>query len=522
MNTQGQKDRAVRTGSATEAEIVLRTKGISKVYPGTVALNHVSFTVYRGMVNALVGENGAGKSTLMKILAGVVNPTGGSIIIDDEEAVLKSPIDAMARGVGIIYQELDLCPNLSVVDNVFLATEVFSRGRIDRKAQRERTRSLLQRLEHDIDPDSLVGDLRVGDQQIVAIVKALAQDVRILIMDEPTSSLSTQEVAVLFRVISELKSHGISIIYISHRLEEILTLGDRISVLRDGDLVAHEEISNINLKWIVENMIGRAESSLFTRKDFNPGDTLMRVRNLCLPKVGGGYLVDHVSFDLRRGEILGLYGLMGAGRTELLECIIGAHSIATGEIEIDGVRLDADGIPSRIASGFVLVPEDRKSDGFVPTLSVHHNMILASLKKYLSRFRLFLSRDKENSAIEEMIRGLKIRVADPNQIITSLSGGNQQKVVIAKGLLTSPRVLLLDEPTRGVDIGAKAEIFQIVDKLAALGYGVLYVSSELNEVTQMSDRILVLSNGKVSGEFDRGEVTDDKLIEACSQGFSET
>jgi erythritol transport system ATP-binding protein len=519
MKVKDQTDGPVSIETDPGSRIVLQTVDVSKVYPGTVALNRVSFPVYRGMVNALVGENGAGKSTLMKILAGVADPTEGTIMIDGKETVFRSPIEAMDRGVGIIYQELDLCPNMSVMDNVFLAREMVDRGRIDRNTQRERTRSLLQKLEHNIDPDSLVGELRVGDQQIVAIIKALAQDVRILIMDEPTSSLSTQEVDILFRVVNELKSHNISVIYISHRLEEILSLGDRISVLRDGNLVAHEKVPDVNLKWIVENMIGRKESSLFTRTDFNPGETLMKVRGLSLPKVGGGYLVDHVSFDLHRGEILGIYGLMGAGRTELLESLMGLHSIATGEIEIEGNLLQHNDIASRIRSGLVLIPEDRKNDGFVPTLSVQHNMILASLRKYLDRFRLFLMRKKESAASEEMINRLKIRVADPNQIITSLSGGNQQKVVIAKGLLTEPRVLLLDEPTRGVDIGAKAEIFQIIDRLASQGYGVLYVSSELNEVIQMSDRILVMSNGRISGNFRRDEATEDKLVEASSKGI---
>ncbi|MFW6313751.1 MAG: sugar ABC transporter ATP-binding protein [Spirochaetota bacterium] len=502
----------------SRSEIALRTNAVSKVYPGTVALDGVSFEVHRGRVNALVGENGAGKSTLMKILAGVEYPSQGSLLVDEQEVTFRTPLEAMAVGVGIIYQELDLCPNLSVVDNVFLAHEVVRGGRIDRRDQRRRTVELIERLEHDIDPDSLVGDLRVGDQQIVAIIKALAQDVRILIMDEPTSSLSTQEVDVLFRVIAELKSHGISIIYISHRLEEILSIGDTITVLRDGRLVARDEVSNVGVRWIVEKMIGRQESSLFTRTAFQVGEPLMRVRDLCLPKVGGGHLVDHVSFELRRGEILGLYGLMGAGRTEVLEALMGTHNIATGEVEVEGEVLRANDVPSRIDAGLVLVPEDRKSDGFVPTLSVAHNMILASLRRYLGRSRLFLMRRREKKAVREMIEKLRIRVADPEQIITSLSGGNQQKVVIAKGLLTNPRILLLDEPSRGVDVGAKSEIFKIVDELAAQGYGVLYVSSELKEITQMADRILVMANGRLTGVFEREDATEDALVEASFNG----
>lgn len=517
---QEQRQALVSSGDGVRGDVILQTDSITKVYPGTIALEHVAYTVYRGKVNALVGENGAGKSTLMKILAGVEHPSEGTIRMEAQELSLRSPLDAMGAGIGIIYQELDLCPNLSVVDNVFLAREIYRGGRIDKAAQREKTRELLLRLEHDIDPDTPVGDLRVGDQQIVAIVKALAQDVRILIMDEPTSSLSTQEVDVLFRVIKELKSQGISIIYISHRLEEILSIGDRISVLRDGHLVAQDWVANVDLRWIVENMIGRKQSSLFTRKEFNTGETLLRVKEVCLPKVGGGYLVDHVSFELKRGEILGLYGLMGAGRSELMECLIGVQPLATGEIEVDGRELKGNDVSSRIDAGLVLVPEDRKNDGFVPTLSVSHNMILASLQKYLDRLRLFLVRLKERKAADSMIKRLSIRVADPNQIITSLSGGNQQKVVIAKGLLTNPRVLLLDEPTRGVDVGAKSEIFEIIDRLAAQGYGVLYVSSELKEVLDMADRVLVMAKGRISGEFSREEATEEKLVAASSNGRS--
>ncbi len=517
-----QEQRKQESGSHNDAwhEVILKTDNITKVYPGTIALEHVPYAVYRGKVNALVGENGAGKSTLMKILAGVEYPSEGSVLMEGEELLLRSPLDAMAAGIGIIYQELDLCPNMSVVDNVFLARELYRGGRIDKATQKEKTQELLLRLEHDIDPDTLVGDLRVGDQQIVAIVKALSQDVRILIMDEPTSSLSTQEVDVLFRVIRELKSQGISIIYISHRLEEVLSIGDRISVLRDGQLVANETVSNVDLRWIVENMIGRKQSSLFRRKEFNTGETLLRVKDICLPKVSGGYLVDHVSFELKRGEILGLYGLMGAGRSELLECLIGVQPLATGEIQVDGKELKGNDVASRIDAGLVLVPEDRKNDGFVPTLSVSHNMILASLGRYLDKLRLALVRMKERRAAEAMITKLSIRVADPNQIITSLSGGNQQKVVIAKGLLTNPQVLLLDEPTRGVDVGAKSEIFEIIASLAAQGYGVLYVSSELKEVLDMADRVLVMSKGRISGEFSREEATEEKLVAASSNGRS--
>lgn len=500
--------------SGPNGDVILRTENITKVFPGTVALDQVSYNVYRGRINALVGENGAGKSTLMKILAGVEQDTKGKVILEGEEIHLRSPLDAMRYGIGIIYQELDLCHNMSVAENIFLAREVVRNSKIDKRFQKQRTRELLQRLEHRIDPDTMVGDLRVGEQQIVAIAKALAQDVRILVMDEPTSSLSTTEVEVLFRVIRELKSHGISIIYISHRLDEVLQIGDYITVLRDGHMVAEEAVENVDLSWIIEKMIGRNLATLFARKEHKIGEVLLRVENITLPMVGGGYLVNHVSFELREGEILGIYGLKGAGRSDLLECLAGACPQATGKIWLGGQEVKANEVMKRIQAGLVLVPEDRKQDGLVPTLSVAHNMLLASLKKYLNRLRLYLVMKKEKKATDSMIKGLSIRVADPQQLITSLSGGNQQKVIIAKGLLTSPKVLMLDEPTRGIDVGAKSEIFEIMSSLAAQGYGVLFVSSELKEIINMSDRIMVMSKGAITDEFTREEATEAKLIDA--------
>lgn len=505
--------------SSPDENVILRAEDITKVFPGTVALDQVNFNVYRGKINALVGENGAGKSTLMKILAGVEQDTKGKVILEGEEIYLRSPLDAMRYGIGIIYQELDLCPNMSVAENIFLAREVVRRGMIDRRVQRQRTRELVQRLEHCIDPDTMVGDLRVSEQQIVAIAKALAQDVRILVMDEPTSALSTAEVEVLFRVIRELKSNGISIIYISHKLDEVLQIGDYITVLRDGRVVAEEVVKNVDLPWIIEKMIGRNLAAMFTCKEHKIGEVLLRVENLTLPQVGGGYVVNHVSFELRAGEILGFYGLKGAGRSDLVECLAGARPQATGKIWLGGQDIKGNTTSKRIQAGFVLVPEDRQRYGLVLTLSVTHNMLLASLKQYLNRLRLYLVKKKEKKAVDTLIKELSIRVANPQQVIISLSGGNQQKVVVAKGLLTNPKVLMLDEPTRGIDVGAKSEIFEIMERLASQGYGVLFVSSELKEILAMSDRILVMSKGAISGEFTREKATEANLIGASGIGY---
>ena len=502
--------------TAITENVILTAENISKVFPGTIALEDVSFSVRKGKVNVLIGENGAGKSTLMKILAGVERPTSGKILLDGREIHLHSPLDANRLGIGIIYQELNLCANLSVVDNIFLARETTQNGLIVHKSQKQRARELINRLEQKIDPDQLLGDLRLGEQQIVEIAKALAQDVRILIMDEPTSALSAAEVEILFRVIRELKSRGVAIIYISHKLEELLQIGDYITILRDGHKVAEEEAKNINVPWLIEKMVGRNPAALFTRKERELGDVLLKVENMTLPRVGGGYLLDHVSFELREGEVLGFYGLMGAGRSDLVDCLAGARPQATGNIWLDGKPVTVTTISDRIESGFVLIPEDRQRYGLVQTLSVMDNMLLASLKRYIKG--IFLSRKQEKSATDGQIKELSVRVANPLQPITALSGGNQQKVVVGKGLLTHPKVLLLDEPTRGIDVGAKSEIFEIMNRLAAQKYGVIFVSSELKEILAMSDRILVMSKGAITGEFTHQEATEEKLVAASAIG----
>jgi erythritol transport system ATP-binding protein len=502
--------------TADENDIILSAENITKVFPGTVALDDVSFTVHKGKVNVLIGENGAGKSTLMKILAGVERPTHGKILMDGQEIHLHSPLDANALGIGIIYQELNLCANLSVVDNIFLAREISQNGLIDHKLEKQNARELVKRLEQNIDPNALVGDLRIGQQQIVEIAKALAQDVRILIMDEPTSALSAAEVEVLFRVIRDLKSHGVAIIYISHKLEELLQIGDLITVLRDGKKVVEEEASKVNVSWLIEKMVGRNPAALFTHKEHKLGKVLLKVEDLTLPRLGGGYVLDHVSFDLHEGEILGFYGLMGAGRSDLVDCLAGANLQTEGKIWLNGGQVVSKTVAERIDAGFVLIPEDRQRYGLVQTLSVMDNMLLASLKRYLKG--IFLAYKQESTAAEGQVNEIFIRVANVQQPITSLSGGNQQKVVVAKGLLTKPKVLLLDEPTRGIDVGAKSEIFEIMSRLALEGYGVIFVSSELKEILAMSDRIMVMSKGTITGEFTHQEATEEKLVASSAIG----
>ena len=419
------------------ADVPMRAEHITKVFPGTTALDDVSFDVYAGQVNVLVGENGAGKSTLMKILAGVEQPTSGRVLMDGQPVELPSVTAAAQHGVGIIFQELNLCANLSVLDNLFLAQELVRGVAIDRKAEREKARELLARLEQDIDPDELVSNLRIGQQQIVEIAKALTHDVRVLIMDEPTSALSQAEVQGLFRIIRDLKSRGVSIVYISHKLEELLQIGDRITVLRDGRVVAHAEAADVDVPWIIEQMVGRSAASLFSRTERQAGETLLRVVDVTLPRLGGGYLLDHVSLQLHAGEVLGLYGLMGAGRTELMEVLAGVRPEASGEVWLGERRLDGASVADRIEAGIVLVPEDRKTDGLVPD-ALGRPQHGAGQPAALPQPLLPVARARSAAAVDQMIADLSVRVSSPGANIGSLSGGNQQKVVVAKGLLTAP------------------------------------------------------------------------------------
>ncbi len=496
---------------------ILRAEHVTKAFPGTLALDDVTFNAYAGRINILVGENGAGKSTLMKIIAGAEQPTGGTLRLNGEPVRFRSPIEAAAHGIGIIYQELDLCPNLSVVDNLFLSREIAPRRVIRFRRQRQIAREVLARLEQDIDPDRRVEDLRVSAQQIVAIAKALVQNVGILIMDEPTSALTSGEVTVLFRIIRELRARGVAIIYISHRLEEVLQIGDFITVLRDGKVQAEARMAEVDIGWIIEKMVGRSLADFLPRARHQGQRRALEVEHLRYPRPGGGFFVDDVSLAVQAGEIVGLYGLMGAGRTELLECLLGLHPEAEGRVRVEGAELHPASRPDeRIARGLFLVPEDRQAAGLVPSMTVGDNILLASVRGY-ARMGV-LPRKAGRPEILAMIRSLSIRTSSPAQLVTALSGGNQQKVVVAKGLLTRPRVLLLDEPTRGIDVNAKTEIFSLMNRMAQDGIGVLFTSSELKEITALSDRVLVMSRGRLTAELRRGAYSDADLVTAAARG----
>jgi erythritol transport system ATP-binding protein len=496
--------------SAEETGAVLEAKNISKSYGGVRALKDVTFTAHQGKVNVLVGENGAGKSTLMKILSGSEQPTSGEILLDGEPVVLGSPRDAQARGIGIIHQELSLFPNLSIAENMFAGRELRRGGRfVDGAAQKRRTREVLARLGQDrLDPGTLVGDLPIGQQQLVEIGRALLEDVRVLIMDEPTSALSNHEVDVLFGVMADLRAQDVTVIYISHKLDEFRRIGDWVTVFRDGSLVAHESMARTDTGWIVRQMVGRDPDSLYVRNSSPVGDLLLEVRGLTAP----GFR--DVSLTVRAGEVVGIYGLMGAGRTELMECLMGMRPAAAGEVLLRGKPEPKGTVQARMAGGLALVPEDRQRDGLVQTMSVRDNILLATVARF-TRAGL-LSGGAEQRTADAKVRELAIKSPGLAATVTALSGGNQQKVVLARALLTEPVVLLLDEPTRGIDVGAKSQIAALMADLAAQGFGVLFISSELAEVMAMADRVLVMARGRITAEFTAQNVTEEALVTASA------
>ncbi len=503
-----------------DPNVVLHCEKIDKIYPGTKALDQVSFDLLKGKVNVLIGENGAGKSTLMKMIAGIEQPSAGKMYMDGEEVYFKDTNAARAKGIGIIHQELSLFQNLTVYQNIFMCHEKRKGLFLDDKAHIEGAKKILKHLEHEIPPETMVGDLRVGQQQMVEIARNLVEnDLRVLIMDEPTSSLSAAEVKVLFKIIRELLEQGISIVYISHRLEEIMEIGDHVTILRDGKYVADADIEDIDLSWIVENMVGKnTQYHRFQRSiDLDRSERVLEVNHLRLPKTGGGWLLDDVSIYLKKGEVLGIYGLLGAGRSELFECLMGMRPEHTGEVIYQGKPMKIGQIADQLNAGFALVPEDRQRQGLVQSLDICKNTSLASLTDF--RRGLLMNYPAEEKAVDEQIRDLHIKVADKHLPILSLSGGNQQKVVIAKGLMTHPTVLLMDEPSRGIDIGAKTEVFEIIHEFSERGLSIIVISSELKEIMAIADRIYVLSNGKCTAELTGNDITEDNLVRASYAGL---
>lgn len=495
---------------------MLSARNVTKTYGNTHALKGVNFDIHRAKVTTLFGENGAGKSTLMKILSGVVTPTSGEIDLDGRRVNFASTVEARDNGISIIHQELSLAPNLSVRDNIFLGRELRRPSGVDFEEEARQTKMLMQDLEEDIDPMTPVEELRLGQQQLVEIARALSVDARILIMDEPTSALSAAEVEVLFKVIRDLTSRGVSIVYISHHLEEALQITDYAVVLRDGAITAVAEAKDIDLQWIVHHMVGDHYDRGSPPTGYAFGDVVLSANDICVADTArsGGLVVDHLSLDVRAGEIVCIYGLMGAGRTELLEAIAGRVPMVAGQVLLRGEPVAGLNIAGRIAKGLVLVPEDRQRDGLVQTMSVGENLSLASIGAFVKG--LLTSQPRERALVEQSIRTVHIKTAGGAAAIGSLSGGNQQKVVIGKMLATHPKAILLDEPSRGIDIGAKAEVFRLLGDRAAQGLAVVYSTSEVQECLSVAHRIVVMRKGRISAEFGP-DVTKEDIMAASGE-----
>ena len=488
---------------------ILKMDGIVKEFPGVKALDGVNIELYEGKVMALMGENGAGKSTLMKILSGVYKKDGGTIYYKGIEEDIKGPKDAANKGIAIIHQELNLVNDLSIGENIFLGREPKKGFKIDFNKLYSDADALLNKLNITKSSRELVGNLSIGEQQMVEIAKALSLDAKIIIMDEPTDALTDKETESLFNVIRELKSEGKAIVYTSHRLKEIFEICDYITVLRDGKYVGTEDLANLTEDTMIEMMVGRKLTDQFPRKIVELGDTVLKVEKL------NNQHIHDISLEVKAGEVLGISGLIGAGRTELAKTIYGHFKKQSGKVYVNGKEVNnkssQDGLKNKIA----YVSEDRKGDGLIVELSIKENMTISSLNSIASLLKI--NKNKETKIVKEYIDRINIKTPSENQLIKNLSGGNQQKVAIAKALMTEPEVLILDEPTRGVDVGAKKEIYDLINDFKSKGKAVIMISSEMPEILGLSDRIIVLSQGSITGEFDIKDASQEAILKCAVQ-----
>ena len=490
---------------------ILKMTNIVKEFPGVKALDGVNIELHEGKVMALMGENGAGKSTLMKILSGVYKKDGGEIFYQGKKEDIKGPKDATKKGIAIIHQELNLVNDLSIGENIFLGREPKKGFKIDFNKLHSDSEVLLKRLNIDKSSRELVKNLSIGEKQMIEIAKALMVDAKVIIMDEPTAALTQSETEVLFEVVNSLRKKGVSIVYISHRMEEIFELCDRITILRDGTYIDTKRIADIDMNDIVKMMIGREIGERYPLRDAKIGDVAFEVKNLNCP---GSF--ENVSFDVRAGEVLGVSGLMGAGRTEIMQAIFGNMPHVTGQIFLDGKEIKNKNPQQAIENGIGFITEDRKVEGLMLEESIMKNISLANLGK-ISKNGV-INKKKEQELVNQGIEELKIRCFGPQHECDNLSGGNQQKVVFAKWIYTNPKVLILDEPTRGVDIGAKKEIYNIINELAAKGVAIIMVSSELPEVLGMSDRVMVVREGEVRGILNKEEANQESIMTLATGG----
>ncbi|MDR3161844.1 MAG: sugar ABC transporter ATP-binding protein [Spirochaetaceae bacterium] len=493
-------------------ELLVRAEGVSKSFSGVSALKNVYFDLRPGEVHALLGENGAGKSTLMKIISGVYTRDSGELAISGKPVGDLTPLSAQRLGIGIIHQELNLCPHLSVAENIYLNREIAAFGITNRKKQNREAKKYLDALELDVDPDTPVRELPVSKQQMVEICKTLSMNARIIIMDEPTSALTDKEIDDLFNVVKMLKSEGCGIIYISHRLEELSRIVDRVTVLRDGQYIKTLRFADTNLEEIIAYMVGRNLNEKFPKVAVPLGRKVLEVRNLSSPH---GVGVKDVSFELYQGEIVAFAGLMGAGRTETARALSGADRMSAGEILLDGKKITIKNIRDAIKEGIYCIPEDRKKDGLCVKMTLSENITLPSLE-FVSNFGV-ISGGKETEKAVKMKDTLRIKAPGIGQSVANLSGGNQQKVVVGKWLMRDAKLVIFDEPTRGIDVASKIEIYNIINELKKQGIGVMFVSSELPEVLGMSDRILVMCNGRITANLETKNTNQEEILKYATQ-----
>ncbi|MGL4760615.1 MAG: sugar ABC transporter ATP-binding protein [Sarcina sp.] len=489
-------------------KIMLQMKDVSKSFPGVKALDKVNICAYGGEVTALMGENGAGKSTLMKVLSGVYRKDEGEIYIQGEKAEIKGIKSAEEYGVTIIHQELSIINNLTVAENIFLGNEKVNKfKKIDKKLLNDRSKGFLEQIGSNIQPNALAGSLNVGEKQMVEIAKALTKNAGIIIFDEPTTALTEVETKNLFKVIDNLKKKGLAIMYISHRMEEIFAICDRVEVLRDGQYAGNAVIKEINNDILISMMVGRKIEDQFPYKKVESQKKIIEVKDLSSDE---GKISD-INFDIKSGEILGVAGLMGSGRTEVAKTIFGAYKKNCGTIKVNGKELNVKNIQESIDNGICYLSEDRKKEGCILSLSVAENMTLCNLKKYENKI-FSLDRKTERDEINAYIKKMRIKTPTPDQLMKNLSGGNQQKVILAKWIMLSPELLIIDEPTRGIDVGAKKEIYELLNELKSNGKAIMMISSDMPEVLGISDRVMVMSGGKIAGELSREEATQEKIM----------
>lgn len=492
-------------------ESLLKMEKISKVFPGVKALDAVDLDLKAGEVLGILGENGAGKSTLMNVLGGIYQPDGGKIYLDGNETTFSDVLDSQQKGVAFIHQELALEPSLSVSENIFLGRERKSGPFVSKKKMNEEAKKYLEFVGLQINPASNVSRLSTGQQQMVEIAKAFSLNARIIVMDEPTSSLSENEVKTLFNTIQTLKKNNVGVIYISHKMSEIFDITDRVMVMRDGSYVGTKITKETNADELIYMMVGRKLENYYVRTFNDLGDIALEVKNM-----SRGSVVQDASFSVKKGEILGFYGLIGAGRSELMQAIVGFDPHDSGEVWVGGKKVEKiDPIISQ-KMGMVLVPESRKTQGLFLNNTVEFNSTIAVLDEFISKLRV--DKKKEKAIVDKGIKDLHIKTPSSKQLVRNLSGGNQQKVVLAKWLATSPQVLILDEPTRGVDVGAKAEIYTIMNELAKMGIAIIMVSSELNEIINMCDQLVIMREGKITGMLDRGEFAQETILKYAIGG----